>query len=271
MNTRNHSLNYGGSEKYSFSKEENSISSKRKLELPLIGKEYFPRQKSIKVFNKFLENKNYKLNSKEIRKKIFLTSSKYEEPEEEENNIFTKTNNEKKRIKKILYDRIIINNNLLSQENKNKLFQRNLILKKYMNEAILYRKSIFQNKKINVGKLLNVPYSYDKRNEILEDLNQNKKTIDTSINSNLIIDGPTKMKKFKTLDKNLVISKSIDFSKMNRNKLNCNLKYKFNKNHNKIKEINNILNNLEEETKATFDGYRNQANIIIDKAKQTII
>ena len=267
MNARNNCANYENYERISFSNNENN-NSNRKLKLPIISKEYFPSQKNIKLFNKFLKDKNSNLKSTEIKKKIFLTSPKDEESEKEyekNNNIFTKTNNEKKIIRKILYDNIIINNFLL-KENKSKLFQRNIILKKYMNEAILYRKSIFQRKKINVGEIFNNPISYDKTNEIFEDLNHNKKTIDTSINSNLI-EGPKKMKKFKTLDRNIVLSKSVGFSKPNKNKLNCNLKYNFNKNQKRINEINSILNNIEEETKVTFDGYRNQIYKIIDKAK----
>lgn len=76
------------------------------------------------------------------------------------------------------------------------------------------------------------------------------------------------MRKFKTLDKNLEINNNNVYLKPNVNKINCNLKYNYNKNQMKIEEISTILNNLQEETKVTFDGFKNQAFKIIDKASQ---
>ena len=59
-----------------------------------------------------------------------------------------------------------------------------------------------------------------------------------------------------------------DYLRKNVNKINCNLKYNYNKNQRKIEEIGEILNNLQEETKITFDGFKNQTFKIIDKASQ---
>ena len=47
-----------------------------------------------------------------------------------------------------------------------------------------------------------------------------------------------------------------DYLRKNVNKINCNLKYNYNKNQMKIEEIGEILNNLQEETKITFDGFQ---------------
>ena len=261
MNT----INNNNNEKNSLSSNENILNDNKKLELPKISQEYIPSQRSPDLLNKINDNKNLKLKPK--KSKLFIISS---EDEKGKNNILTlnnKMNDENQIIKQLLNDKITINIKNNSKDNKNKLFQRNLILRKYMNEAVLYRKSIFQRKKkIHVGKIFKISSSYDKNNNI-DDLNKNLKTIDTSINSR--ISGVTKkLKRFKTLDKNIEINnyKSIDYLKPNLRKINCNLKFNFNQNQSKIDEINEILSNLQEETKATFDGFRNDAYRIIDRA-----
>ena len=167
----------------------------------------------------------------------------------------------------MLSDKIIINNKDWEKENKAKLFQRNIILNKYMNEALLYRKSIFQRNKIQVGRIFKISGAYNKNKIIKEDSIRNKFTIDVNLN-NKITERTKKLRRFKTLDKNLEINNSNDYIKPNSKKINCNLKYNYNKNQMKIEEINTILNNLQEESKVTFDGFKNQAFKIIDKVSQ---
>ena len=248
----------------SFYKKESINISHKKLFLPKIRREniYFKKK-----FNKISNNKILKPNSKI---KIFLTSPK-EEEQEKNNNLFTlnnKTNNEDKIIHKILSQKIIINKKGDEQENKNLIFQRNIILKKYMNEALLYRKSIFQRNKIHVGKIFKMPYSYDKYYFKKEFLNNDKITIDSSIDNSRLNERKKLLKKYKTLEKNIELESLNIYFKPNYKMLNCGLKYKYNTNQKEINEINSILNNLHEDSKATFDGFRNQTYKIIDKASQ---
>ena len=251
----------------SFSKNEKSMNSHKKLLLPKISNEYLPSQKNINTLNKKKDINKFKKKQKKI-KEVFITSTKEEEKEKNNNFALNKTiNHENKIIHKILSDKIIINNKNSEKENKTKLFQRNIILKKYMKEALLYRKSIFQKNKIQVGRIFKMSGSYNKNKINKEDLFRNKLTIDISLN-NKITERNKKLRRIKTLDKNLEINNNNDFLKPNVKKINCNLKYNYNKNQMKIEEINTILYNLQEETKVTFDGFKNQAFKIIDKASQ---
>ncbi len=137
-----------------------------------------------------------------------------------------------------------------------------------MNEAILYRKSYFKRNKIQVGKIFKMPYSYDKYIFQNKNLNEDKIFIEPSINNSRLNQSRKVLKKFRTLDKNIELDNINEYFKPNLKKLNCNLKYKYYKNQMKINEINTILDNLHDESRAIFDGYRNQAYNIIDKASQ---
>ena len=252
----------------SFSKNENNVKLHKKLLLPNISNEYLPSEKKIKILNKINDNNNYFKQKSKKERKVFLTS--FKEEEIDKNNIFAFNNtidHENRIIHKMLSDKIIINNKDWEKENKAKLFQRNIILNKYMNEALLYRKSIFQRNKIQVGRIFKISGAYNKNKIIKEDSIRNKFTIDVNLN-NKITEGTKKLRRFKTLDKNLEINNSNDYIKPNSKKINCNLKYNYNKNQMKIEEINTILNNLQEESKVTFDGFKNQAFKIIDKVSQ---
>ena len=264
----NESINYNNIyNDDSVSKKESNNNSYKKFILPKITREYLPSQNNIKLLNKI---SNYKILKKKSKIKNFLTLPK-EEKQEKKNKIFTlnnRMNTEDKVIHKILSEKIIINKKESEQENKNIIFQRNLILKKYMNEALLYRKSIFERNKIHVGKLFKMPYSYDKLYFKKESLNNDKNTLDFSIHNNILNENKKILKKYKTLDKNLELDNLNNYYKPNLNKLNCSLKYKYNKNQMKINEINTILNGLHEDSKVAFDGFRNQAYNIIDKASQ---
>ena len=135
----------------SFSKNEKSMNFHEKLLLPKISNEYLLSQNNMNILNKIKDINNFK------KKKVFLTSTKEEEKTKKNNFVLNNTiNHENRIIHKILSDKIIINNKNSEKENKTKLFQRNIILKKYMNEALLYRKSIFQKNKIQVGRIFKI-------------------------------------------------------------------------------------------------------------------
>ena len=129
-----------------------------------------------------------------------------------------------------------------------------------MNEAILYRKSFFQKKKIDVGKLLELPFS-PRNNDILNYLYENKRSRDSNFNDNS--KRVKKMRKFKTQDKNIELdSNYMNNFTPNIKYRNCNFRYKFNKNKDKINEVTSILKNLEDRTKATFNKFKDETDHI---------
>ena len=239
---------------YETSKKIDIINPKKILRLPKIKKQYFPPQHSFKILNNNNENINYlkyKLNHP-----IFLTITK----DEEEKTIFAKNNKSgDKTIHDILNDKIKISYKNSPKEKKKEL-KSNVILKRYMNEAILYRKSFFQKNKIDVGKLLKLPFS-PKNNDILNNLYEKKRSRDSNFNDNVKI--VKKMRKFKTQDKSIELDNNYKkFFTPNIKYRNCNFKYKFNKNNEKINEVTSVLKNLEDRTKATFNKFKDETDHI---------
>ena len=224
-------------------KSKNNIITNRKLLLPKIK---FQNRNNNKLDKNLLKNKK-------IRKKIFLTSHQDVDEEKNENKI----------IQNFLSNKITINK---IRKKEDEIFQRNIILRKYMNEALLYRKTLFQAKKIGLIKLCGDDQNCG--NKIWVDNfvypGRNKRTIDYSINTK-DTEINRKMKKNKSLGKNVVIRKSKDFTKPNLKKLNCNLKFHLFKNIHRINEVNKAINNLQTKSKIIYDGIRNEANNIIDK------
>ena len=251
----------------SISKNENIINFKRKFNLPKISNKYLPLQHSLKIFNNISNDKQINLRYK-LNHPIFLTLTKSEEKKmllkNEANKRFNSSNIndcQNKPIIKLLNNKISINNNS-PKETKKKELKRNIILKKYMNEAILYRKSFFQKKKMNVGKIFNIPLSH--KNFVISkdiNMNENKKTID--ININYRNDRRSKrIRKFKTQDKNIALDVSIDHLIPNLKKRNCNLKYHYERNNDEIDKITSVLKSLEERTKITFNKFQNDTDQI---------
>ena len=198
---------------------------------------------------------------------IFLTLTKSEEKKmllkNETNKRFNSINIndcQNKPIINLLNNKISINNS--PKETKKKELKRNIILKKYMNEAILYRKSFFQKKKMNVGKIFNIPLSH--KNLVISDdinMNENKRTLDSNINYRN--DRRNKrIRKFKTQDKNIVLDVSIDHLIPNLKKRNCNLKYHYDRNNEEIDKITSVLKSLEERTKITFNKFKDDTDQI---------
>ena len=242
---------------YETSKRINIIKPKKILHLPKIKKQYFPLQHSIKILNNNKENSNYleyKLNHP-----IFLTITK---DEEEKNNLAKNNKTGDKTIHDILNDKIKISYKNSPKEHKKRELKSNVILKRYMNEAILYRKSFFQKNKIDVGKLLELPFS-PRNNDILNNLYENKRSRDSNFNDNDNAKIVKKMRKFKTQDKNIELdNNNMKFFTPNIKYRNCNFKYKFNKNKEKINEVTSVLKNLEDRTKATFNKFKDETDHI---------
>ncbi len=236
---------------------KNNIKLNKNILLPKIKIEYNLKN-NIKISNILFNNNknNDNRKSKSTKNNLFLTIPK-EEEKNSINNLEQKENSEKELIKNLLSKKITISNDPSFLDRQRKLFKRNLILKKYMREAILYRKSIFQKNKISVGKIFK-PFSFDNNNG--EEFSLNKKSVETSFQSKNMRIGK-KIKKFKTLDKNVELKKTIDDLKSSlRKKINCNLRYKFNKNKIKMNEVNSEINHIEKKIKLSFEVYRKNAN-----------
>ena len=239
------------------SRRINIINEKKILYLPKIKKQYFPLQHSIKILNNNKENSNYlkyKLNHP-----IFLTITK----DEEEKTYLAKNNKSgDKTIHDILNDKIKINYKNSPKERKKRELKSNVILNRYMNEAILYRKSFFQKKEIDVGKIFELPFS-QRNNDISNNLYENKRSRDSNFNDNENAKNVKRMRKFKTQDKNIELDNNyMKYFTPNIKYRNCNFKYKFNKNKEKINEVTSVLKNLEDRTKATFNKFKDETDHI---------
>ena len=131
-----------------------------------------------------------------------------------------------------------------------------------MNEAILYRKSFFQKKEIDVGKIFELPFS-QRNNDISNNFYENKRSRDSNFNDNDNAKNVKRMRKFKTQDKNIELDNNyMKYFTPNIKYRNCNFKYKFNKNKEKINEVTSVLKNLEERTKATFNKFKDETDHI---------
>ena len=235
----------------------NIIKPKKILHLPKIKRQYLPLQHSIKILNNNKENSNYlkyKLNHP-----IFLTLTK---DEEEKNNLAKHNKSGDKTIHDILNDKIKISYKNSPKEHQKRELKSNVILKRYMNEAILYRKSFFQKNKVDVGKLLELPFS-PRNNDLLNNLYENKRSRDSNFNDNDNAKRVKKMRKFKTQDKNIELdNNNMKFFTPNNKYRNCNFKFKFNRNKEKINEVTSVLKNLEDITKATFNKFKDETDHI---------
>lgn len=242
---------------YETTKRVNIINAKGIIHLPKIKKQYFPLQHSIKILNNNKESSNYL--KYRLNHPIFLTITK----DEEEKNYLAKNNKTvDKTIQDILNDKIKISYKNSPKDHKKRELKSNVILNKYMNEAILYRKSFFQKKKIDVGKLLKSPFS-PRNNDILNYLYENKRSRDSNFNDNDNNKKIKRMRKFKTQDKNIELDNNyMKYFTPNIKYRNCNFKFKFNRNKDKINEVTSVLKNLEDRTKATFNKFKDETDHI---------
>ena len=257
----------------------NIINYKRKLHLPKIKKKFYPFQNDIKMYNNLSTSKKSKTKY-QLSIPVFLTSNNNESEKNflsinlkgvsSNKKIYKKDENET--ILNLLNNKITINNKHSPKENKKKELKRDIILKKYMNEAILYRKSFFQNKQ-QVGKVLNIQNYFKNNDKVI--INDNKRTID--INDNNDMQKMVKrMKKFKTQDKNIELNNSIDYLAPNLKKRNCNLKFNYYRNKKEIIGLESIFKSLEEKAKKEFNGFKKETdniftNIYYDKNLDIII
>ena len=85
-----------------------------------------------------------------------------------------------------------------------------------------------------------------------------------------------KSKRFKTIEKKSEKDdESIEYYPNNKKKINCALKYRYDKNKKNIKIINVLLQNINNRIKATFHGFKNETDdlfndMLNNKEKLTI-
>jgi len=129
-----------------------------------------------------------------------------------------------------------------------------------MNEAILYKKSFFQKKKMNVGKFFKMALS--QKNIITSDNinmkeNENKKNINTNIYYRNDGREIKRIRKFKTQDKNITLDEPKDHLIPNLKKKNYFLQYHYDRNKDKIDKITSVLKSLEDRSKISFNKFKN--------------
>ena len=120
---------------------------------------------------------------------------------------------------------------------------------------------------MKVHKLLTNSRTYKNRNKInslyLNDdnvvknngINVNKKFYQQELNDN------NKSKRYKTIEKKSENDdESIEYYPNNKKKINCALKYRYDKNKKNINVINSILQNINNRIKATYDGFKNETD-----------
>ena len=253
---------------FSFINQNNNVNEKEKLELPLIIKEPFQNKNKVNKICQYEKVDNSKL---KLDYPTFLTSRNFEK-----NKLYLfKSNNDinnEDKIFKLLREKIEINilNKNRYHYNTNKDLRSNNNINNYLNDASLYKNSIIINKdknkikQIKVGRLFTLPNSYNKNCNHKEDLNC-KNTIDLRIYKN-ISDNNTNLKRLKTLDKRHIKNDiSGDIQNNWRKNFNCSLKYRYNKNKNSIDEISLKIKDINNIVKKTFDGFKNETDIIFDE------
>jgi len=235
----------------------NNSLSKEKLSLPKIKKELIPLQLS--KINSYKRDKNQK---SKFDFETFLTSRKLDK-------YLYNSNNEDKIIYKLLKEKIDINNNRNNCINQNKSSKR---LKTEINEETLNQNTIFRKreakelKEVKVRKLLTNSRTYKNRNK-MKSLYLNDDNKDKNNGNNLYIklyqpdlNDTNKSKRFKTLEKKSEKDDSIEYYPNNKKKINCALKYRYDKNKKNINVVNALLKNINSRIKATFDGFKNETD-----------
>ena len=238
-------------------KNMNNNHSKEKWTLPRIKNELIPLQLS-----KNNSCKKDKIQRTKLDFETFLTSRKLDK-------YLYNSNNEDKIIYKLLKEKIDINNDRNYYLNQNKSSKK---LKTEINEETLNQNTIFRRREakelreVKVRKLLTNSRTYKNRNKI-KTLYLNDDNIVKSNGNNLNkklyqeFNDSNKSKRFKTLEKKSEKEdESIDYYPNNKKKINCALKYRYDKNKKNINVINAILQNINNRIKATFDGFKNETD-----------
>lgn len=236
----------------------NKSISKDKISLPKIKKELIPLQLS-----KMNSYKKDKIQRTKLDFETFLTSRKMEK-------YLYNSNNEDKIIYKLLKEKIDINSNRnYNNINENK---RNKRLKTEINEETLNQNTIFRRREakelreVKVRKLLTNSRTYKNRNKI-KSLYLKDADVDKNNGNNLNIklyqelNDSNKSKRFKTLEKKSEKDDdSIEIYPNNKKKINCALKYRYDKNKKAINVVNALLQNINGRIQATFDGFKNETD-----------
>ena len=166
-------------------------------------------------------------------------------------------------------EKIDIKNNRNNCINQNKSSKR---LKTEINEETLNQNTIFRKreakelKEVKVRKLLTNSRTYKNRNK-MKSLYLNDDNKDKNNGNNLYIklyqpdlNDTNKSKRFKTLEKKSEKDDSIEYYPNNKKKINCALKYRYDKNKKNINVVNALLKNINSRIKATFDGFKNETD-----------
>ena len=239
----------------------NNNHSKEKLSLPKIKNELIPLQLS--------KNNSCKKDKSQRTKfdyETFLTSRKVDK--------YVNSNNEDQIIYKLLKEKIDIYNDRNYYLNQNKSSKK---LKTEINEETLNQNTIFRRREakelreVKVRKLLTNSRTYKNRNKIktlfLNDDNIVNNNGNNGNNLNIKIyqefNDSNKSKRFKTLEKKSEKEKddeSVEYYPNNKKKINCALKYRYDKNKKTINTINSLLQNINNRIKATFDGFKNETD-----------
>jgi hypothetical protein len=235
----------------------NNNHSKEKWSLPKIKNELIPLQLS-----KNNSCKKDKIQRTKLDFETFLTSRKLDK-------YLYNSNNEDKIIYKLLKEKIDINNDRNYYLNQNKSSKK---LKTEINEETLNQNTIFRRREakelreVKVRKLLTNSRTYKNRNKI-KTLYLNDDNIVKSNGNNLNkklyqeFNDSNKSKRFKTLEKKSEKDdESIDYYPNNKKKINCALKYRYDKNKKSINAVNALLQNINNRIKATFDGFKNETD-----------
>lgn len=239
----------------------NKSISKDKLSLPKIKKELIPLQLS-----KINSYKKDKIQRAKLDFETFLTSRKMEK-------YLYNSNNEDKIIYKLLKEKIDINSNRnYNSINQNKSSKR---LKTEINEETLNQNTIFRRREakelreVKVRKLLTNSRTYKNRNKIKslylkdDDIDKNNGNNGNNLNIKLYqeLNDRNKSKRFKTLEKKSEKDEdSIEYYPNNKKKINCALKYRYDKNKKSINVVNALLQNINSRIQATFDGFKNETD-----------
>ena len=168
------------------------------------------------------------------------------------------SNNEDKIIYKLLKEKIDINNDRNYYLNQNKSSK---------NQNTIYRRrEVKELREVKVHKLLTNSRTYKNINKIktlyLDDDNIVKNN-GNNLNKKLYqeFNNTNKSKRFKTLEKKSEKDDdSIEYYPNNKKKINCALKYRYDKNKKSINAVNALLQNINNRIKATFDGFKNETD-----------
>lgn len=250
--------------------QNNIINEKEKIVLPKIKKELIHYQNKEKI-NKLCQSEKSNYSRLKINNPVFLTSKKIvvEKSSYDPNNTLINLD----KIRKLLKSKIEINS-MDRDKNKfhyktNKDLRSFNKLKSYINDASLYKNSIYIKREINrikemkVGRLFTLSNTSKKLNRVEKD--NNRKTINLRIYKEEYGD-KNNFRKLKILDKKNINNKISNYIQRRwRKNLNCALNYKFKKNKESIDEVTLKLKEIDNKVNDTFNKFKNETDYLFDE------